>query len=135
LVPNKDKDKQEDKQKTKDKDKNKDKKQPTHNQNGNPIDCHPPKSGEAHKHNNSLTGKEEHWCGNPNVNVGEAITPSHKLNGVKNSKPNAKRAKMERMTRKQRTSKALHHSSRSHVPTMPAPLEMVSPALFKGIHS
>ncbi len=35
-----------------------------HNCNGNPIDCHPPKNGEAHKHTNSLTGKEEHWCGN-----------------------------------------------------------------------
>ncbi len=62
-----DKDKKDDKQPHKDKDKDKDKtkKQPMHDRNGNPIDRHLPKSGEAHKHNNSLTGKEEHWCGNP----------------------------------------------------------------------
>ncbi len=40
-------------------------KKPMHNCNGNPIDCHPLKNGEAHKRTNSLTGKEEHWCGNP----------------------------------------------------------------------
>jgi len=41
------------------------KKPPTHDRHGNPIDRHPPKNGESHKRTNSLTGREEQWCGNP----------------------------------------------------------------------
>jgi len=70
----------------------------------------------------------------PNANVGGATEPSCMPNGSKSSRPNAKREKMGKTTRKQMTNKAPHHFFRFHVPTMLAPLEMVSQALFKGIH-
>jgi len=41
------------------------KKPPMHDRHGNPIDCHPPKNGKSHQCTNSLTGREEQWCGNP----------------------------------------------------------------------
>jgi len=72
------KEQKEDKQKNKDKDKANKEKKPTHDRHGNPIDCHPPKSGEPHKRTNSLTGKEELWCGNPKCQRwGSHDTPSH----------------------------------------------------------
>jgi len=56
LGANKDKEKKGDKQDVKKEKANNDKKPPTHDRNGNPIDHHPPKSGEAHKRTNALTG-------------------------------------------------------------------------------
>jgi len=52
------------------------------------------------------------------------MVPSCMPSGSRSSGPNTQREKRKRMTRKQRTNKALHHSSKSHRRTMQAPLEM-----------
>jgi len=68
----------------------------------------------------------------PNANVGGATEPSCMPNGLKSSRPNAKREKMAKTTRKQRTNKAHHCSFKFHGQTMPAPLATVSPAFLKA---
>jgi len=71
----------------------------------------------------------------PNANVGGAMVPSRMQNGSRSSVASTKREKLERTIRKQRTRVAPHQSSKSHRPIMLVPLEMISPALFKGICS
>jgi len=64
--------------KEKEKEKEKKKDRPTHDRLGNPIDRHPPKSGESNQRENALTKKTESWCGNPKCQRwGNHVTTGH----------------------------------------------------------